>query len=413
MKTAHCVNLGCTENHLDGALIGRYLETNDWALVEDPGCADLIILNSCAFTRGAEEHSLAVYRDLLAARRPGARVVFAGCLPAINRRAVREAGYDDVLVTPRTLHRLDEVTGAGISIDAARAGCVPMSADRIGLSFGIPSTRILTPLESLAKRAVSFAARLPGVPLPRWLWQILYLPDEDTEFVRISVGCMNRCTFCTIPRAKGTTRSVPPGIVVERVAGAVRRGKRLIGLSCDELASYGQDLGTDIVALLDRLTGLPGDFRLILRNVHPEWMIRYWTGLAPVFARGRIAYLIMPVQSGSDAVLAAMNRNHTSEEYVRLVAALREASPRTIVRTHLIVGFPGETEEEFRRTVAFTRRAPVDSFIIHEYSEHEAAPAAALPGKLAEDVVARRARRLRRADFLNWLRPFRWLPLRP
>jgi len=412
-KTACCINLGCTENHLDGALVGRHLETNAWTLVERPADADLIILNSCAFTRGAQEHSLATYHELMALRRPGARVVFAGCLPAINRQAVRDAGYDGVLVTPRTLHRLDGITGPGVSINASSSGCVPMSADRIGLSFGTASRFPATPLKDLAKRAVAWLGRIPGFPLPRWLWQILYIPDDATEFVRISVGCLNRCAFCTIPRAKGATRSVPLEVVVERVAEAARRGKRLICLSCDELASYGQDIGTDIVVLLDRLTRLPGKFRLILRNVHPEWLIRYWEGLEPVFARGRIGYVVMPVQSGSDATLAAMQRNHTAEEYIRLVADIRRVSPRTIVRTHLIAGFPGETEAAFSETVRFTRRAAVDSFIVHGYSEHEKSPAAALPGKVPEPVIASRVRRLRNADRLNRLRPFRWLPLRP
>jgi tRNA A37 methylthiotransferase MiaB len=413
MKTAYCVNLGCTENHLDGALISRYLETNDWRMVPDPREADLIIINSCAFTKGAEAHSLATYRDLIARSRPGAQVVFAGCLPAINRQAVRDVGYRGVLVTPRTLHRLDEVLDSRISIDEAGSGCVPMSADHIGLSFGYAPRLPQRLLQDVVKPAVGFLAALPGFPLPRWLWQILYLPDSHTEFVRISVGCLNKCTFCTIPRAKGATRSVPPEVVVERVRAAAERGKRLIGLSCDELASYGQDIGTDIVALLDRLTAIPGDFRLILRNVHPEWMIRYWPGLAPVFTRGRIAYLIMPVQSGSDAVLTAMRRHHTSEAYVKLVADIRRASPRTIVRTHLIAGFPGETEAAFRETVAFTRRAAVDSFFVNGYSEHESARSAGLPGRLTQDVVNARVRRLWLADLRNWLRPFRWLPLRP
>lgn len=413
MKTAHCVNLGCSENHLDGALISRYLETNNWALVDDPRDADLIILNSCAFTRAAEQQSLETYERLQAVRRPGAQVVFAGCLPAINRQAVRAAGYEGVLVTPRTLHRLDEITGAATPLDEARSGCVPASADRIGLSFGNSERFPYAQLQKTVKRVVAALAAVPLFPLPRWLWQVLYLPDQNTEVIRISVGCLNQCAFCAIPRAKGATRSVPLPIVVERVETAVLAGKRLIALSCDELASYGQDIGTDIVALLDAITSLPGNFRLVLRNVHPEWFIRYWSGLRPVFARGRVAYMVIPVQSGSDQVLRAMKRNHGREEYRRVLQELRDVSPRTIVRTHLLVGFPGETESDFRATVDLARRAPLDSYFVHGYSEREFTASAELAGQLTAAVIARRVKALRNADIVNWLRPSRWLPLRP
>lgn len=413
MKTAHCVNLGCSENHLDGALISRHLETNDWVLVDDPREADLIILNSCAFTRDAERQSLETYGKLQALRRPGARVVFAGCLPAINRQAVRAAGYEDVLVTPRTLHRLDDIMGATTPLDESRSGCVPASSDGIGLSFGNSDRFPWSILQRATRRLVTLIEAVSFIPVPRWLWQSLYLPDHRTEVVRISVGCLNQCAFCAIPRAKGATRSVPLPIVVERVEAAVARGKRVIALSCDELASYGQDIGTDIVALLDRLTSLPGQFKLVLRNVHPEWFIRYWTGLAPIFARGRIAYMVMPVQSGSDAILAAMKRNHGHSDYRRVLEELRRVSPRTIVRTHLLVGFPGETEEDFRSTLDLARAAPLDSYFVHGYSEREFTASAGLPGAVDGAVIARRVRRLRHADLLNWLRPSRWLPLRP
>lgn len=413
MKTAHCVNLGCSENHLDGALISRHLETNDWVMVDDPREADLIILNSCAFTRDAERNSLETFRRLQALRRPDARVIFAGCLPAINRNAVRAAGYDDILVTPRTLHRLDDIMQAATPLDETRSGCVPASSDGIGLSFGNSDRFPWAILQRASHRLVSLVASFPFLPLPRWLWQALYLPDHRTEVVRISVGCLNQCAFCAIPRAKGATRSVPLPIIVERVESAIARGTRIIALSCDELASYGQDISTDIVALLDRLTALPGDFKLVLRNVHPEWFIRYWAGLAPIFGRGRIAYMVMPVQSGSDAILNAMRRNHGHREYRQVLAELRRVSPRTIVRTHLLVGFPGETETDFQATLDLARTVPLDSYFVHAYSERDFTASAGLPGAVGGKAIARRVKRLRNADLLNWLRPSRWLPLRP
>ena len=329
MRKAYTVNLGCSENVIDGKLINAYLETNDWTMTDVPAEADLLIVNSCGVTADAERASVGTYQRLLAEKRPDARVIFGGCLPAINGAAVRGAGYEDVVVTPRKLHVLDSVIGAHVPIDRMRSGCIPASADSVGVSF---TPTYITRYQEPLRKVLGALRRVPLLPLPGWLLQVLVVPTRDTEFVRISVGCLNHCSFCAIPRAKGSTKSVPADDVVERVRDAARRGKRSIALSCDELASYGQDIGTDIASLLDRITALPEPFDLVLRNVHPEWLIRYWPALAPVFRRERIAYMVIPFQSGSDKILRAMKRNHTTREALHVVQQLRAASPRVILR---------------------------------------------------------------------------------
>ena len=407
MSTFYCVNLGCAENALDGSLMASYLEGNDWHEVQRPEDADLILVNSCGVTTDQEQRSLDAYHDLNSRKRPDARIVFAGCLPAINKHAVRSAGYQDVLLSPRRLHVLDAVIDARIPIDSMRSGCVPASADNIGLSFD--GTQYVRG-QRLARKAAATLRLLPGFPVPRRLLQFLYAPDDQTEFVRISVGCMNRCSFCSIPRAKGSTKSVPPPVVLERVQDAVRRGKTAISLSCDELASYGQDLGTDIVLLLDQLTALPQKFHLILRNVHPQWIIRYWGSLKPIFRRGKISYIVIPVQSGSDRILERMNRNHTAEQYRRLLDEIRLASPETIIRTHVLVGFPGETENDFHQTYEFVKRLPIDSLCVHSYSERTFTPSASLPDKVDAEVARHRADVMKTLDPLyRFVKAYAWL----
>lgn len=403
-RSVCCIDMGCSENQLDGKVIRNRLAANEWEVVEQPENADLIVLNTCGFTREAERKAIAVYRDMLAIKRPDARVVFAGCLPAINRSAIDESGYGDVMITPRTTHRLDQLSCTPLTISAPSSrGCVPFASDRVH-----------SPLRT--HRVVKkFATALHAlhVPLPRWYAQAMYLPDQEVEFVRISVGCMNHCTFCTIPRAKGRTSSVAPDTVVEQVESAVRRGKRQIALSCDELASYGQDLGTDIVDLLERIMRLPGSFELILRNVHPEWIIRYFARLKPLLRTGKICYMVIPVQSGSDRILGLMKRNHTAAEFTDLIRQIRTISPRTIVRTHVLVGFPGETDEDFKDTCDLIRNAPVDHFQVHAYSERAFTPSAGLPDKVPAEVARRRVRALCRLERRCFFRLFRWRDMRP
>lgn len=409
VKTAYCVALGCSENTLDGLLIRHYLQTNDWTLVDRAEDADLIILNSCGVTEDNERLAIDTYRHLASVKRPESRLIFAGCLPAINRQAIRETGYNDVFVTPRTLHLLDAITEARTSIDASRSGCIAYSTDHVGPSFDTGRRSQLI----ILRKWIAALKAVPVVPIPRWLWQILCLPDHDVEFVRISVGCSSHCSFCSIPRAKGATTSVAQDIVVEQVSDAIRHGKERIALSCDELGSYGQDLGTDIVSLLDELTTIPGRFTLSLRNVHPAWMMRYWSHLRDVFRRGKISYAVIPLQSGSDAVLELMEREHTAAQYRQLIDEIRSVSPRTILRTMMITGFPGETDREFQTSCRFLEMLPVDSFCAVPYSERRSTPSRNLPGKVPRATALQRAKIMRRINCTNVFRSYRWLPLRP
>ena len=409
-RRAMCIDLGCSENMLDGSLVRHYLKRNRWELTDEVADADLIVLNSCGFNQENERRSLDTYRALAASKRPGARLIFAGCLPAMNKQAILDAGYDDLFVTPRTLALLDTVTQPEIPLAAVEdSGCIPFRSDGIGASFTFRYDGVQLAL----KRVAETLTAVPALPVPRWLWQFLHLPDRETEFVRISVGCLNRCAFCVIPRAKGATRSVPMDTVLAEVRAALAAGKRHLALSCDEFASYGQDLGTDVATLLERITALPEKFHLILRNVHPEWILKYWEALAPSFGRGKVGYTIIPVQSGSDKMLRLMRRNHTAAQYRGLIDRIRAAAPGTILRTHFIVGFPGETEQDFRDTCAFARDLPVDSFQVHEYSDREKTTSARMTDKVPGPEIHRRAQILRRLERTSFLRPNRWLPLRP
>jgi len=406
MHKFYCISLGCSENALDGSLISSYLKSADWKQVKTPQDADLIIVNSCGFTESAEERSIQSYQYLLSIKKPEARVIFAGCLPAINKQAILCAGYNDVLVTPKNLHLLNEITDTRIPTGDEKIGCTPYSTDNIGISFFGTHFNFV---QVLLKKFISILSIIPFIELPRWLSQFRHLPTKDTEFIRISVGCRNECSFCSIPRAKGAIKSVMPAIIVERVRDAVRRGKESIALSCDELASYGQDLECNIAILLAQVTALPSKFGLILRNVHPEWMIKYIEELKPSLRIGKIKIIEIPLQSGSDKILRLMKRNHTVQQYQWLLEEIKAVAPRVIIRTQLLVGFPGETDEDFQKTYNQIKKLPIDSFCVHCYSERNFTPAVDLPNKIPADVALERASTLRALDPVErMLRLFRW-----
>ena len=175
---------------------------------------------------------------------------------------------------------------AQVPISSLDTGCLPedpVVRGWVGRAF------------ELARHVVELTERHGNLPTPRWFWQVSQLPSVDTEYIRISVGCLEQCAYCSIRKAKGNTRSVRPEVVLSRIRASLHQGKRRIALSCDELGSWGQDLGTDIASLLRQIVSIPEQFGLTLRNVHPEWMIRYWDELEDVFASGKIVYMILPL----------------------------------------------------------------------------------------------------------------------
>lgn len=404
MKKAAFINLGCRENLLDGALMADFFKQNGWEVIAEVEEADYIVVNSCGFAKFAEQDSMKAYYRAVASKRDGARIIFAGCLPAINKQLIRSEGYDGVMVTPRTLGRLNELIEASIPIESLQVRDLAFDPDAVGLK-GLAL--------SFTQRAAAFLKGVPFFPMPRWFWQAFYLPTGKTEYIRISIGCMGRCAFCAIRRAKGSMKSVPLGIVLARFKDALRRGKKSIAFSCDELGGYGQEMGIDIATLLEEITAIPGDYHLILRNTEPEWIIKYWERLKPIFASGKIGYVIMPLQTGNDKIMRLMRRSYTTEEYLWLVKEIRRHAPKVLIRSHIMVGFPGETEEDFEETCNYIKELPIDHFKVHMYTERPFIPSAKLPGQVPKEAVEKRFKRMLRLNLLCQLKAYRWFPLRP
>ena len=404
MRTVAFLNLGCRENLLDGQLIASFFQSNGYELLDNIEEADYIVVNSCGFCETAERHSMQAYERALTSRKEGARIVFAGCLPAINKKLIRERGYDDVMITPRTISRFNSLLEASIPIESLQIRDLPFNPDARGVK-GI--------VLGFTQRTAAFLKAIPGFPMPRWFWQALYLPTRFTEYIRISIGCLGKCAFCAVRRAKGATKSVPAEIIMHHFKDALSRGKKSIAFSCDELGSYGLDIGTSIVELLQRVTSIPGDYHLILRNTEPNYILEYWDKLKPIFASGKIGYVVMPMQSGSNKILKLMNRFYKAEDYLWLVKEMRKYTPKLLIRSHVMVGFPGETEDDFRESCNYIKELPIDHFKVHKYTERPYTPAAKMPDPVPDEIKEKRYWKMEILNIRCLLKGYRWFPMRP
>ena len=334
-STYNLWTIGCQMNEADALRAAALLETAGFRPVPHARDAALLLLNTCVVRQQAEDkiHSRLTYVAELKRQNPARIVALMGCLVGKN---------------PRELARFRE-----------RFPFVDL--------FLPPSE--LGPLREFLRGRGASAPAESGDDLPPPPW-----PDSQTgravvAHVPVVLGCSHACTYCVIPYRRGGERSRPSAEILAEVAGLAARGVREIILLGQIVDRYGLDRPGEIhlPALLRRVAAVPGIVRVRFLTSHPKWISADLID-AVATVPGLCPYFEIPVQAGSDAVLAAMRRGYTVAEYEALVARVRAALPHVGLSTDVIVGFPGETAAQFEESMALMRRVDPDMIRIAKYS---------------------------------------------
>jgi tRNA-2-methylthio-N6-dimethylallyladenosine synthase len=378
-KKLHIKTYGCQMNVYDSGRMADVLAPLGYGLVETPEHADMVILNTCHIREKAAEK---VYSELGRLRllkttreQDGGQMILAvaGCVAqAEGEEMLSRAPYVDIIFGPQAYHRLPEMV--------ARAGRTGRSGKNGGAVLG-----------------TEFPAEPKFDHLP--LVRANALGGEDGEvgrvaFLTVQEGCDKFCTFCVVPYTRGAEYSRPATDVLAEASGLAASGVREITLLGQNVNNYhGRAVGPDAVWGLGRLIAEVAAIDGIER-------IRYTTSYPADVDEDLIAahrdvpalmpYLHLPVQSGSDAILKAMNRRHNSDDYRRLVDRLRQARPDLGLSSDFIVGFPGETDADFAATLEMVEDIGFVQAYSFKYSPRPGTPAAMLGNQLTEDVKAER-----------------------
>jgi ribosomal protein S12 methylthiotransferase len=358
---------GCAKNQVDAETMMAALDRDGWTRADGPESADLLIVNSCGFIESAKKESIDAALELRAAY-PGKKLMMAGCL------------------SQRYADELDAELG---EVDLFFGNADPLrivEAARLATGGG---GRTLRPAID-PTGAQDFAGCTSDRPL-------LSLPGS--AYLKITEGCDNRCSFCAIPLIRGPLRSRAVAGVVAEARGLLARGVKEICLIGQDLGSYGRDLaGRPLAAdLLAELSALPGDFWVRLLYIHPD---HFPDGILERCAADPriLPYFDLPFQHASPALLRAMNRRGDPETYLALLAKIRAALPDAVIRSTFLLGFPGETPEDFRTLLDFQAAARLDWQGSFAYSREEGTAAYGLPGRVPKKVVADRLRRVAEAQ---------------
>jgi tRNA-2-methylthio-N6-dimethylallyladenosine synthase len=355
---------GCQMNEYDSSRMADVLAASHrLEVVQDPALADVLLLNTCSIREKAQEK---VFSELgrwkeLKDRNPSLVIGVGGCVASQEGEAIRErAPYVDLVFGPQTLHRLPQM------LDEARHARRPV----IDVSF--PEIE-----------------KFDCLPAPR--------AEGPTAFVSVMEGCSKYCSFCVVPYTRGEEVSRPFDDVIDECVSLAVQGVREITLLGQNVNAYRGAMhdgeNADLALLITCLAAIDGIERIRYTTSHPLQMS---DSLIQAHAEvpELVGHLHLPVQSGSDRVLAMMKRNHTAMEYRSIIRRLREARPGISLSSDFIVGFPGETDADFEQTMALIETIGFDHSFSFIYSRRPGTPAADLPDNVPLAVKRERLARL-------------------
>jgi tRNA-2-methylthio-N6-dimethylallyladenosine synthase len=355
------VTYGCQMNEHDSERLRGLLEESGYVRAADGDQADVVVFNTCAVRENADNRLYGNLGHLLPVKKshPGMQIAVGGCLAQKDRGTItKKAPWVDVVFGTHNI------------------GSLPALLERARHN-GEAQVEIVEALET-------FPSTLPArreSPYAGW--------------VSISVGCNNTCTFCIVPSLRGKERNRPAADILAEVRALVADGVLEVTLLGQNVNSYGSDLGDRgaFAKLLRACGDVEGLERVRFTSPHPkDFTDDVITAMAET--PNVMPHLHMPLQSGSDAVLRRMQRSYRQERFLGIVSRVREAIPDAAITTDVIVGFPGETEEDFAQTLHVVREARFASAFTFQYSPRPGTPAATMPGQVPKAVVQERYERL-------------------
>lgn len=354
MSLIHFVSLGCPKNLVDSEVMLGLLSEKGHTFTDDPGAAEIIVVNTCAFIEDAKKEAIGTILEMTEYKRGGScsLLIVAGCLPQRYKDEVTKLFPEvDIFIGAGEFNRIADIV------------------EREGLGRGLHVGR---------------STYLYDHGTPR-----IQATPPHSAYIKISEGCFHPCSFCVIPRIRGGFRSRDPESILEEAKGMIARGVKEINLVGQDTTAYGRGKGSDLASLLGSLSALSKKtwIRFLYAYPHdfPEEILRVM-GDRPALCN----YLDIPIQHISENVLRAMRRKGEGAEIRRLVERAREIVPGIALRTSVIVGFPGETDKDFAELLDFVREARFDHLGTFVFSPEEGTPAFKLPDRVSARVAEER-----------------------
>jgi MiaB/RimO family radical SAM methylthiotransferase len=362
-KKFHLACIGCPEGRIDSSRVQKFLLKNGWKRTNKLEEADLIIFRGCGLTKGIIQNCLRLIKDINTKKKADAQFIVWGCLPKIDLESLRTV-YRGVTFGEEEVDVLDKILDAKKPLAEVVANSViPIyEFQRSGIS-------------GLVGKITSYISNKLSIVQSPSIFQI-----------KVSTGCLDNCSFCSVHKSRGLLRSKSIEQVVNEFRDGLSKGYRYFGLLGTDVGAYGKDIGHNLVDLLTELTKEKGKYKIGLRNINPHHLIEMFEQIRPIFASGKVWFLHSSAESGSNRILKLMRRRYNIQDFIRCFRSLNKDYPNIFLRTQIMVGFPTETDEDFQKSKRLIDEVRFDSVEVYCFSPVPGIDASAMEGQVPNDI---------------------------
>jgi tRNA A37 methylthiotransferase MiaB len=386
---------GCSRARQDTRLLTRYFERNDWQITKKVHAADLVAISLCGFLELLESQSFRLLNIVQRKKKESARILAIGCLAGIKGDEL-EKKFGIIPINLKHPEKLDEIISAKSSLKDVLENpeLHPKKAEEQMSFFS---------RREMGFARFNFSGDFVFTRLMHLLWKqpsALMKRFDKSMNIRIARGCEEDCTYCAIKTASGRVQSLPLDSVIQEFRNGLSNGYRMINLMAEDVGAYGQDIGLSLVDLLEGIFAHEGDYKIGFLDCSPRWLVELSPEIQEVLCanKDKIAFLGFPLQSGSDKILESMQRNYKAEDVADCLIRLHDHCPELDIVTHVMVGFPGETREDFIQTLDVVRKVPFKRVYLFRYSDRPNTESARFPKKV--NPITKNSR------FIQFLREF-------
>lgn len=397
-------NTGCIRRGLDSIRIYNYLISNGWHFTKDIPSADLIVVTTCGAVQEKEVGSLNAIKKIVKKKSKSSRMIVTGCLPKINPEKIYELG-DFEFVPTRNYNNFDKILNSKVKFSS-----IPESTtitDNTDILNYVLAYRFFRNSGFWINIFNKFSLHRSFLKLSIFLSEVnnffgsiikFRKPQKIVPYYNISIaeGCKGDCAFCAIRFATGALKSKPIDAIIEELKRGLNKGYKYIQLVSEDVGCYGIDIGTTMPTLLKNIFKVDGDYKLIIIDFSPRWIVKYWDELLPILVENqeKIREIFIPVQSGSDKILNLMRRHYTMTEVKPKLLELNKKLQKVRLRTTMMIGFPGETEEDFKKSKELVRDVNFFEVTLNKYEDRPNTASCEYENKVPKKIIDKRTKEL-------------------
>lgn len=404
MNKIFVFSAGCIRRSLDTIHLQNYFTVNGWQITKSAEDADVIIVATCGVVSLNEENSLKAIQEAQRRRKPGSKLIVTGCLPVISPVAVNKLG-DCIFLPTKELDKIDTIVPGKVHFnDIEQPDSISDNKDIVNYLVARSICRKFRPYKLLFYNYFMNNAFLQAsVDAMKLFYKMRNIFSDNKSFsytpyynVKISDGCLSYCTFCATKSATGRLKSRDKDAILKDFRRGLTKGYTTFQLVAEDTGCYGRDCGTNLGELLDALCSHEGDFKLVIIDCCPQWLIEDKESFLPVIKKhkNKIKEFFIHMQSGSNEILKRMGREYTAEDAIDILKQIQAADPSILIRSNVLIGFPGETDADFALTKELVSQVKFAEITVNRYEDRPTTESAIMSGKVPQNVIESRANEL-------------------